>query len=339
MTVNKITTPPTPQEQIDKINEIIDNLGGGGGGGSNLVYTTTCPALTSTDGVCTWTVTHNLGSQSIVTALYSGGNKIDHNSLITSNNAVTISFKASSNVSAGDFTIVVMAGGGSSVGDSSFLASGTTITVGTSGADYTTLADAYSYLAGKWSNGTITLSIITDLTITDNVQLNTDTFNIPQLVINGNNHTITINFTQSGTYTPGFSIFNYNPVKLTNINFIGGTNGTTHILIGGYYANSLYVTSCTFDGAYGGVFGYQGSDVMAESCTFLALQVGLQAQQSGAVRGRANTYGASGKQCIWAYNTYLGGFVRDGEGTYTNISTYSPSTVNAISSGNVILLV
>lgn len=29
MTVNKITTPPTPQAQIDKINEIIDNLGGG----------------------------------------------------------------------------------------------------------------------------------------------------------------------------------------------------------------------------------------------------------------------------------------------------------------------
>lgn len=28
MTVNKITTPPTQQEQINKINEIIDNLGG-----------------------------------------------------------------------------------------------------------------------------------------------------------------------------------------------------------------------------------------------------------------------------------------------------------------------
>ena len=29
MTVSKITTPPNAQEQIDKINEIIDNLGGG----------------------------------------------------------------------------------------------------------------------------------------------------------------------------------------------------------------------------------------------------------------------------------------------------------------------
>ena len=221
--------------------------------------------------------------------------------------------------------------------DPNMLPSGTTITVGTSGADYTTLADAYSYLADKWSNGTVTLSIITDLTITDNVQLNTDTFNIPQLVIDGNNHTITINFTQAGTYTAGFTVFNYNPVKLTNINFVGGTNGTTHILVGGYYANSLYVTSCTFDGAYGGVFGYQGSDVMVDGCTFLTLQVGLQAQQSGTVRGRANTYGASGKQCAWAYNTYSGGFVRDSESTYTNISVVSPTTTNAISNGGIIL--
>lgn len=30
MTVSKITTAPTPNETIGKINEIIDNLGGGG---------------------------------------------------------------------------------------------------------------------------------------------------------------------------------------------------------------------------------------------------------------------------------------------------------------------
>lgn len=32
MTVNKITTPPSQKGVIDKINEVIDNLGGGGGG-------------------------------------------------------------------------------------------------------------------------------------------------------------------------------------------------------------------------------------------------------------------------------------------------------------------
>ena len=69
--VDKITTPPTAQAQIDKINEIIDNLSSGGAS-----YTASCPAITPVDGVATWTVTHNLGSQAVVTALYSNNNKI-----------------------------------------------------------------------------------------------------------------------------------------------------------------------------------------------------------------------------------------------------------------------
>lgn len=111
--VDKITSPPTAQSQIDKINEIIDNLGSGSGGAS---YTATCPAITPVDGVATWTVTHNLGSQAVVTALYSNNNKIEHNTLITSNNALTVTFKASSAVSAGDYRIVVLASGSSGGG-------------------------------------------------------------------------------------------------------------------------------------------------------------------------------------------------------------------------------
>lgn len=36
MTVSKLTSPPNAQEEIDKINEIIDNLGGGGGGSVSI---------------------------------------------------------------------------------------------------------------------------------------------------------------------------------------------------------------------------------------------------------------------------------------------------------------
>lgn len=94
------------------IKTYVDNNSGGGGG---LAYTAACPAITIMDGVATWAVTHNLGTQTIITQLYSSsGAKIEHNVLITSNNAITITFKASSNVSAGDYTIVVMAGGASS---------------------------------------------------------------------------------------------------------------------------------------------------------------------------------------------------------------------------------
>ena len=41
MTVSKLTSPPNQQEEIDKINEIIDNLGGGGGADTDLSNLTT----------------------------------------------------------------------------------------------------------------------------------------------------------------------------------------------------------------------------------------------------------------------------------------------------------
>ncbi len=37
MTVNKITSPPNKLDVQNKINEIIDNLGGGGSGGINAL--------------------------------------------------------------------------------------------------------------------------------------------------------------------------------------------------------------------------------------------------------------------------------------------------------------
>jgi hypothetical protein len=91
------------------LDEKIDDMGSGG-----LSYTATCPAITPVDGVATWSITHNLGTQDIMTALYSGGNKVEHNTLITSNNALTITFKASSSIAAGDYKIVVLASGASS---------------------------------------------------------------------------------------------------------------------------------------------------------------------------------------------------------------------------------
>lgn len=109
MAVNKITTPPNNQDIINKINEIIDSISDSG-----LAYIGTCPALTPSSGICTWTVTHNLGTTDIVATLYtSGGLEIEKNITIISNNAITVTFFASSNVSAGDYKIVIFASGSS----------------------------------------------------------------------------------------------------------------------------------------------------------------------------------------------------------------------------------
>ena len=48
MTVSKITSPVTPLEEVAKINEIIDNLGGGGGGGGDNSSSNIGEIVTST---------------------------------------------------------------------------------------------------------------------------------------------------------------------------------------------------------------------------------------------------------------------------------------------------
>lgn len=219
-----------------------------------------------------------------------------------------------------------------------YIPSGTTITVGASGADYTTLADAFSYLSGKWSDGSVTISIITNLTVTDDLELFTSDFNIPLLIINGNSNTITLNFTTANTYTCGFRIYNQNPVQVSNVNFVGGTNGTTHILAGGYYTSSLLFSGCSFDNAYGGAFAYNVADVKVEGCTLLALSVGMQAQQGGTIVSRGCTFGASGKKCVTCYSVYVGGVVRGGESTYTNYTNYSGQNYNTFTINGLIMM-
>lgn len=49
MTVNKITNAPTPNGVIDKINEIIDNMGGSGGTVTSVNGQTGDVTLTATD--------------------------------------------------------------------------------------------------------------------------------------------------------------------------------------------------------------------------------------------------------------------------------------------------
>lgn len=71
MTVSKLTSPPNAQEEIDKINEIIDNLGGGGGGAVDSVNGQTgTVVLTATDvgALPSTTTASDIGAQPTLTA-------------------------------------------------------------------------------------------------------------------------------------------------------------------------------------------------------------------------------------------------------------------------------
>ena len=115
---------------------------------SGASYSATCPAITPVDGVASWVVTHNLDTQAVVTALYSNGNKIEHNTLVTSNNAITVTFKASSTVTAGDYKIVVLASGGSGGGSADDTYTNNTINVDIIGS----LANNQGVLSGFTNN-------------------------------------------------------------------------------------------------------------------------------------------------------------------------------------------
>ena len=106
MTNNVNTYTQSINNNFAAIKAALNNLGG------RASYSATCPALTPTSGVATWSVNHNLGTANIVASLYNSSGALQEcNITVTSANAITVNFKASSNVSAGDYKIVVLASG------------------------------------------------------------------------------------------------------------------------------------------------------------------------------------------------------------------------------------
>jgi hypothetical protein len=73
------------------------------------VYSTSNPALTASGGVCTWTVTHNLGSRKVEVKVYeiSTWEEVITSVALASTNAVTVKLNSTSNITAGTYQVVV----------------------------------------------------------------------------------------------------------------------------------------------------------------------------------------------------------------------------------------
>ena len=116
MSILKLPDIVYPLSHVNKTNEIIDVLNDN----LNMYYSEENPTLTSSEGACTWTVTHNLGTENINYSIYEGSNSIIADVSITSENAITITFNSSSNIAAKTYSIVVISNGaGSSTGGGS----------------------------------------------------------------------------------------------------------------------------------------------------------------------------------------------------------------------------
>ena len=107
-----------PLTLLSKTNEIIDALNDG----LNSSYSEQNPLLVSQGGACTWTVTHNLGTEEVSCTLYEGDSEVLASIDIISENTVSVRINSSANINANTYSIIVLAKGAAS--DSSGSGSG-----------------------------------------------------------------------------------------------------------------------------------------------------------------------------------------------------------------------
>lgn len=112
MTVLKLPDIVYPIAQVNKINEIVDNLNQD----LNFYYTEENPVLTPVEGDCIWTVNHNLGTTNVTYSIYQGSEPVMAEVQVTSASTLTVKINSLLSVAEGTYKIVVI-GSGSTVGD------------------------------------------------------------------------------------------------------------------------------------------------------------------------------------------------------------------------------
>ena len=100
-----------PLSETNKVNEIVgalnDNL--------DCKYTGSNPALTAVEGVCTWDVTHNLGTEDISYTIFKDGYSVITDSEIISENVLRIMINSTENISKDEYTVFIVGGGSSRI--------------------------------------------------------------------------------------------------------------------------------------------------------------------------------------------------------------------------------
>ena len=156
MTITRLPEIVYPLTQVNKVNEIVDVLNEN----LNMYYSAENPQLVPVEGVATWTVTHNLGTENVNCSLYNGDNLVISNVSIISQNAIAVSFNAVDTIPAETYKIVIISNGaaGSSSGGSSYtLPVATTSTLGGVKIDGTsiTIDDGVISSAGRVVDSTL----------------------------------------------------------------------------------------------------------------------------------------------------------------------------------------
>ena len=144
MSITRLPEIVYPLAQVNKVNEIVDVLNDN----LNMSYSTTNPVLTPVEGVATWTVTHNLGTENVNCSLYNGDILVLSKIEITSSNSVVVSINSSANIPAETYKIVIISNGANASSGSSITIDSTLSPTSTNPVENNSIARSIYYFPG-----------------------------------------------------------------------------------------------------------------------------------------------------------------------------------------------
>lgn len=220
-------------------------------------------------------------------------------------------------------------GGGGGIADDKFLANNTIITVGASGADYTSVKDAIDSLLGKWSNGRVTIRIASG-TYNESAINFSNLQNIPYIMLEAETNASKPILKFTGTVSPCITIpNNFNSTILFNNLIIDGTSVNNNSAFSVRNNGKTLITNCelkNFAFAYLVEGGYINiSNNTSTNCTHCIVANGGEIL----VRG---TFTATNATYLFAW--WGGGRIVDNGTTFnlTNVTNKFIATSNQISS-------
>ena len=359
MTILKLPNIVYPLQHLDKTNEIIDVVNAQ----LNTSYSEQNPALTPVEGVATWTVTHNLGTEDVSCTVYQGDSEVLADITVTSANVVTIKMNSSSNIVAETYSVLVLAkggltGSGSSITvDSSlsttsenpvqnkvittvlngkldsnnFLPAGTTINVKLDGTgDFNNLPDAISYLTGKYSNGMVTVQLGDGVfEVSDTVSILGDRFNIPTLRIRGNGVDKTT-VKQTGDKTCFNLEWGQHDVYFQNLKIQNVNKNSTGVQVG----STLFVLfdGIIIDNFVVGISNIGGISRVASNVTIQNCTYGVSSDRLGCAQTNGGSQNILFSNVGTAWRVTSGGMVacvhNVAQATYTNVTNICSQAIN-----------
>lgn len=351
-----------PLTLLSKTNEIIDAVNEQ----LNTSYTEKNPLLTTVEGVCTWTVTHNLETENVSCTIYQDDSEVMAEIEITSDNVVTIKINSSSNITAETYSVLILAKGSAEDGGSritidsvfsnystnpvqnkiltpslsNFIPDNTEFIIKSDGSgDFVSLAEVIEYLNGKWSNGEVIITLESGIhNYTSRLEIHNLHNNIPYLEIRGAGTDLTTLKFQTNNYTMTKGAINFesitNRVVMRNLTIEGNGKSTSN-------------GACISIGYINGTVYLVGVKTINSNCGFYVHNIGrckfININVENCINGVIAEYssqcllGGIFKDCDTGITTLKGSSITvDTATTFNNVTNNYNQEVNILTANGVI---